>query len=136
LRLAPWPPLAVRLALGKGRLLFGARFRLVLGLPFLIGHAVDHLPRPILAELKTLLTRRLLVPISEAVAAKARHVHEIDVLHLMALAQMSDEAAECRCFQLGLEASVDLGHHRFSIAGRPRRRRMDCPASSPASPGY
>src|SRR5262245_36007154 len=117
---------AVRLNLCEGCLLLGARFLLILGLPLLIGHAVNHLAGAILAELKPLFARRLLVPIGEAVAAKPGHVHEVDVLHLMALAQVSDQAAERRRFQLGLEASVDLGHHRFSWQGRPRSQPTDC----------
>lgn len=125
----------VRLASCKGRLLFGACFFLVLGLPFLVRHTVDHLARTLLAQLKAFLAGGLLIPIGQAVAAKTRHVHEVDVLHLMALAQMSDQAAERRCFQLGLEASVDLGHHRFSIAGR-RRQQTNWPASPQPSPGY
>lgn len=131
--LPPARPSVVRLALGEGRLLLSARLLLVPGLPLLVRHAVDHLARTILAELETLLAGRLLIPIGKAIAAKAGHVHEVDVLHLMALAQMSDQAAERRCFQLGLETFVDLGHHRFSIQERPRRWQTDCQGAPQSS---
>ena len=130
----------VRLASCKGRLLFAACFFLVLGLPFLVGHAVDHLARTLLAQLKAFLAGCLLIPIGQAVAAKTRHVHQVDVLHLIAVTQMPNQTAECRCFQLGLEASVDFGHHRSSIQGRPRSYATDCreaPRSFPGSfPAY
>jgi len=132
----PPSPSAVRLALGEGRLLLSTRFLLVLGLPLLVRHAVDHLARTVLAELETLLAGRLLIPIGQAVAAKAGHVHEVDVLHLMVLAQMADQAPEGRCFQLGLETFVDLGHHRFSIQRRPRRWQTDCRGAPRSSWAY
>src|SRR5262249_30574498 len=50
----PQPSCAVRLGRGELRLLLGARLLLVLGLPFLVRHAVNDLARTILAQFQTL----------------------------------------------------------------------------------
>src|SRR6185369_6287392 len=85
----------------KRGLLLGARLLLVLGLPVLVGHAVDDLARALLGKLQALGVGRLLVPVGEAVAAEAGQIHQVDVLHLAAPAQMLHELAESRGLQFG-----------------------------------
>src|SRR5579863_3340547 len=86
---------------GEARLLLGARFLLVLRLPLLVRHAVDDLARLGIGKLETALAGRRAIPFREAVAAEPGEVHEVDVLHVGALAQMLHEAAEGRGFELG-----------------------------------
>ena len=50
--------------------------------PFGIGHAVDDLARRVLVHRDAARGRRLLVPAAQAVAAEAREVHQVDVLHV------------------------------------------------------
>src|SRR5437588_4874359 len=91
----------LRLRRGESGLLLGARFLLVLLAPFVIGHAVDDLARFGIAERDALLLGRGAVPFRQAVAAEAGEVHQIDVLHIGAFAQMRDQRAERRRFELG-----------------------------------
>src|SRR4051812_2215101 len=69
---------------------------LILRLPLLIRHAVDTLACLRIRHGDALLLRFLAIPAREAVAAEAGEIHEIDVLHIGALAQMLDQAAERR----------------------------------------
>src|SRR6476659_10117890 len=98
----------LRLRRGESGLLLGARFLLVLLAPFVIGHAVDDLARFGIAEPDALLLGCGAVPFRQAVAAEAGEVHQIDVLHIGALAQMRDERAERRRFKLGAGLVVHL----------------------------
>src|SRR6476646_3362367 len=98
----------LRLRRGESGLLLGARFLLVLFAPFVIGHAVDDLARLGIAERDALLLGRGAIPFRQAVAAEAGEVHQIDVLHIGALAQMRDEGAERRRFELGAGLVVHL----------------------------
>src|SRR5580700_4274210 len=86
---------------GESRLLLGARLLLVLLAPFVIGHAIDDLARLRVAQRDTLFLGRGAIPFRQAVAAEAGEVHQIDVLHIGALAQMLDQGAEGRGFELG-----------------------------------
>src|SRR5438105_2678423 len=98
----------LRLRRGESGLLLGARFLLVLLAPFVIGHAVDDLARIGIAERDALLLGRGAVPFRQAVAAEAGEVHQIDVLHIGALAQMRDERAERGGFEFGAGLVVHL----------------------------
>src|SRR6266851_9790530 len=91
----------LRLRSGEGGLLLGARFLLVLLAPFVIGHAVDDLARLGVAECDALFIGRGAVPFRQAVAAEAGEVHQVDVLYVGALAQMRDQRAVRRGFELG-----------------------------------
>src|SRR5216683_3290770 len=91
----------LRLRGGKGRLLLGARLLLVLLAPFGVRHAVVDLARLRIAELDALLVGRGAVPFGQAVAAEAGEVHQVDILHVGALAQMRHQRAERRGFELG-----------------------------------
>src|SRR5437762_13451407 len=82
----------------RGALLI-ARGSLMKFLPRLIRHAVDSRAAIIPAELHAALVGRLLEPIRQTVAAEARKVHEIDVLHVLSGAQMLDEPAKCSCLE-------------------------------------
>src|SRR3972149_6061327 len=82
--------MAVRLL--QGGLLGGRRLFLVLGAPLLVGHAVDHCAAFLLGHGQALGGGRLLHPVRQAVAAEAGEIHQVDVLHVGALAQVRDEA--------------------------------------------
>jgi hypothetical protein len=73
---------------GKGGLLLGARLFLVLFAPFVIGHAIDDLARLGVGQRDALLLGGGAIPFREAVAAEPGEVHQIDVLHIGAFAQM------------------------------------------------
>src|SRR3954452_24449604 len=88
-------------------LLRGRGFLLVLRLPLLIGHAVDLLTALVLSERNTLVVGGFLHPVAEAIAAQAREIHQVDVLHLGARTQMLDEAAEHRGVEFGLGFFVE-----------------------------
>src|SRR4051812_12064943 len=103
-------------------LLRGRSFLLVLRLPLLVGHAVDLLAALVFGERDALRVCCFLHPVTEAIAAEAREIHQIDVLHLAARTQMLDEAAEHRSLELGLGfwveshgdfpalPAIDMGH--------------------------
>src|SRR5262249_35803097 len=67
--------------------------------PALVGHAIDRLAALVLCHGRALFVGRLLEPVREAVAAKAREVHQVDVLHIGALAQVRDKAPESGGFE-------------------------------------
>src|SRR5579863_9663933 len=98
----------LRLRGGEGRLLFGCRLLLVLLAPRVIGHAVDDLAGFGIAERDALFVGRGAVPFRQAVAAEAGEVHQIDVLDVGAFAQMRDQRAERRRFELGTGLVVHL----------------------------
>src|SRR5581483_12521155 len=54
-----------------------------------------------LVHLEALGLGGFLVPVAEAVAAEASKVHQVEVLHVGALAQMLDQPAEGGGFELG-----------------------------------
>lgn len=87
------------LALGELRLLLGRRRFLVLGLPVLIGHAVNDLPGLGIIQRNALPLCRFTVPARKAVAAESGKVHQIDILHIRPRAQMRDKSAESGCLQ-------------------------------------
>ena len=90
-------------------LLLGRRLFLILGLPFLVGHAVDDLPRFRVGQPDALRLGFLAIPAAEAIPAKAGEVHQVDVLHVGSLAQMLNQAAECGGFQFGGGGGVGFG---------------------------
>src|SRR4051794_27416308 len=100
---------SVLVALFQRGLLRGRSLFLVLHLPLLIRHAVDDLAALVLAQRETLGVGGFLHPVAEAIAAEARKVHQIDVLHVGARTQMLDQTAEHRGFELGLGLGVN-GH--------------------------
>src|SRR6185437_15798796 len=57
----------------------------------------------------------LLVPVREAVAAEAGKVHEVDVLHVGAVAEVLHQPPESRGFELRRQVLVELGHRLISI---------------------
>src|ERR1044072_2917235 len=85
----------------EGLLLVARSFLLVLGLPLVVGHAVDDLARLGIGDLDALLARLLAVPARQAVAAEAGEAHQVDVLNVGALLQMRDQAAEGGGFEFG-----------------------------------
>src|SRR6478672_7798012 len=76
------------------RELLGTGLALKSRLPGLIRHAVDGLAAFVLAHPGAPRVGLLLEPVGQAVAAEARKIHEIDVLHIGARAQMFDQAPE------------------------------------------
>src|SRR5260370_34629082 len=109
MRVRQWACVSVlRLGRGEGGLLLGARLLLVLLAPLVIGHAVDDLARLGVAERDAAFLGRGAVPFRQAVAAETGRVHQIDVLHVGALAQMRDQRAVRRGFELGAGLVVHL----------------------------
>src|SRR5689334_21773777 len=88
----PASPVLVRLV--ESLLLVARSLLLVLGLPFVVRHAVDDLTRLGIWDLDALLARLLAVPARQAVAAEAGQIHQVDVLYVGALLQMRDQPAE------------------------------------------
>src|SRR4029453_2273500 len=82
-------------------LLLAARFLLVLRLPLLVRHAIDDLARLRVGERHALLLGGGAVPFRQAVAAEAGEIHQVDVLHVGAFAQVLDQAPERGGLQLG-----------------------------------
>src|SRR5579864_1597450 len=101
----------LRLRGREGGLLLGRRLLLVLRAPFVVGHAIDDLARLRVGQRDALLLGRLAVPTRKAVAAEAGEVHQVDVLHIGALAQMCDERAERRGFEFGAGLVVHAHLH-------------------------
>src|SRR5262245_54185386 len=66
---------------------------LELCLPSLIGHAVDDLSRLFFIERQALSGGSLLIPVREAVTAESGKLHQVNILHVTALAQMFNEPA-------------------------------------------
>src|SRR5262245_12836067 len=78
----------------EGLLLLRAGLFLMLRLPFVIGHAVDDLPRFGIGQFHAALLGRFAIPARQAVAAEAGEIHQVEILHVGALPQMLHEAAE------------------------------------------
>src|SRR5579872_6974039 len=139
LRLVPPRPSGSVLVLGReGRLLIRARLLLVLLAPFVVGHAVDDLARLRIGERDALFFGRLAIPARQTVAAEAGEVHQVDVLHVGALAQMRDQGAERRRFELGAGLVVDRFVHRDLLRLDPyvasREARLNGPPDARAGP--
>ncbi len=65
---------------------------LMLCFPFRRGHAVDQRPRFVFCELPVGFHH----PVGQAIAAEAGEAHQINILRIMPVLQMGDEAAKCR----------------------------------------
>src|SRR6516225_1373595 len=98
---------------GEGGLLLGARLFLIFRPPFVIGHAINDLARLRVRERDAALLSLLAIPPRQAIAAKAREVHQVDVLNIGPLAQMRDEPPECRSLELG--AGVVVHRHLLLV---------------------
>ena len=101
----------VVLCIGGGLLRRG--LGLVLGLPLAVWHAVDNLPCAFLIELQALFVRGVLVPVRQAVAAKATEVHQIDVLNVRAFPEVGHQSPECGGFQFCLGLCIKIVGHCF-----------------------
>src|SRR4029077_9232667 len=97
------------MALFTRRLLRGRGFLLVLRLPLLVRHAVDRRAARLLGKRHALFVGGVLPPVRQAVAAEAREIHQVDVLHVGARAQVLDQAAEHGGLELGLGFVVHNG---------------------------
>src|SRR5689334_11135397 len=82
-------------------LLCRRRFLLVLRLPLIVRHAVDDLARLRIRHSDAALLGCLAIPLREAIAAEAREIHEVEILHVGARAQMLDQLAKSGGFELG-----------------------------------
>src|SRR4051794_37614741 len=98
----------LRLRSRKRRLLFRRRFLLMLFAPFVVRHAVDNLARLGVRQSDPTFLGRRAIPFRQTVAAEPGEVHQVDVLHIGALAQMRDKRAKCRGLQLGAGPGVNL----------------------------
>src|SRR5262245_9636987 len=92
-----------------GLLLLARRFLLVLGLPFVVRHAVDDLARLGIGYLDAPRARLLAVPARQAVAAETGQIHQVDILHVGALLQMLDQPAKGGGFEFGAGLVVHDG---------------------------
>src|SRR6185437_1594370 len=79
---------------------------LVLCFPLFIRHAINHLARRRIGDRQAALLCRLAIPAREAIAAEAGEVHQVEVLHVGAFAQMLHQAAESRRLKLGLRLLI------------------------------
>src|SRR3954462_9552375 len=102
----------LRLGCRERRLLFRRRLFLMLLAPLVVWHAIDDFARLGIGQRDPALLGRRAVPFRQTVAAEPGEVHQVDILHVGALAQMRDERAECRGLQLGTGPVVDrIGSH-------------------------
>src|SRR5580698_5516770 len=92
------------------RLLRRRRVVLVFGAPFVKRHAVDDLAALVLGHRQALGVGRVLHPVGQAVAAETGQIHQVDVLHVGAAAEVLDQAA----IDGGLEfrAGFFIGSHK------------------------
>src|SRR6185312_8015753 len=88
----------------------------MLCLPFLVRHAVNDLAAFVLAHAEAFGVGCVLHPVRQAIAAEARQIHHIDVLHVGARAQMLDQAPEHGRFKLGARLVV---HRRRPLGPCP-----------------
>ena len=102
--------------LGTGRALMGR-------LPGLVGHAVDGLAALVLAHPSALGVRLFLEPVGQAVAAKAREIHQVNVLDIAAGTQMLDKTPEHGGFKFCSGFVVD-GHGRDLAVAESLSRRI------------
>src|SRR5690349_14949298 len=110
-----------------GLVLVARSFLLVLGLPLVVGHPIDDLARGRIGDLDALLARLLAVPARQAVAAEAGEIHQIDVLHVRALLQVRDQAAEGG----GLEFGLGLVVHGFLLRAKIWAQRNAAATAAP-----
>src|SRR4051812_20695813 len=88
------PPVARNARFHPGDLL-PRRLGLAL-LPLGIVHAVDRPARLVAAERLPRFRGGLCEPVGEAVAAEAGHAHQVDILRILAMAEVRDQPAERR----------------------------------------
>jgi hypothetical protein len=62
-------------------------------------------------DVDALLARGFVVPLGQAIAAEARENHELDVLHIPPLVEMSDQAAQ----DSGVESVSGGGIHGYLL---------------------
>ena len=72
----------------EGFFLLGGRLFLVEPLPLAEIHAIDLGAGIVFGEFNALLAGGILIPIRQTIAAEARQNHQIDILHIAALAQV------------------------------------------------
>src|ERR1700716_3475275 len=87
-------------------------------LPGLVGHAVDGLAALVLAHGGALGVGFLFQPVRQAVAAEARQIHQIDVLDVVAGAQMLDEAPEHRGLEFRSGFVVNRHGRTLVVSGK------------------
>src|SRR5687768_843261 len=64
------------------------------GFPLRVRHAVNQLARALVGELRAALESLGAVPLRQAIAAKASEIHQIDILHVAALAKVPNQFAK------------------------------------------
>src|SRR5690606_2089854 len=92
------------------RELLRCRGGLIARLPFVIRHAVDALLGRAEIDIDALLLRRLDVPLAEAISAKAREDHQVDVLHVLSLVEMLQQASKHGRVELELGPFIHNSH--------------------------
>lgn len=110
--------MAMRLRLCERGLLLRRGFFLIFRLPLLVRHAVDRLACFILGHRDPAGGGLLLIPVGQTVAAEPGEVHEIDVLNVGALTEMSHQLAERCCFEFDACVFVVGGHDDLLLLWR------------------
>ncbi len=81
----------------KGLDLLVTGFFLVFLFPVGVRHAINHFQSAIVVQFSIELVAGRQHPFAQAVAAKARQVHDVDILCIGSVLQMGDQAAKSLC---------------------------------------
>src|SRR5471032_3078369 len=109
----------------EGLFLVARGLFVVLGVPFVVGHAVDDLAGLGIGDFDPLFAGFLAIPARQAVAAETGQIHQVDVLNVGALLQVRHQPAKGGGFELGAGLVVHgalLGVLYGLRPARPQRR--------------
>src|SRR5450432_3234694 len=95
------------------------RFPLMLRLPLRKRFAVDVLAGLVPGHVDAVLRRGLAIPVGKAVAAEPREDHQVEVLHVAALVEMLQQAAECGGFEFGGSVGHNVRSCKRAASGWP-----------------
>jgi len=84
-------------------------------LPGLVGHAIDNLATLVPAHLHPPCVGGFLEPVGQAVAAETREIHQLDILHIVARAEMFDQAPEGGGFEFRSGSVIDRHGRSLSV---------------------
>jgi hypothetical protein len=102
----------------ESRLLGCTGAALMLFFPDFVRHAIDLLAGLRPWKINTLFTGGIFEPVCQTIAAESGQIHEIDILHIAALAQMANEPSEHCGFKFNLRFIVN-GHFDNSSLRAP-----------------
>ena len=93
------------------RHLLGGRLALIAAFPVIGAHAMDHLTRCRLVERGA----SGYDPVSKAISAKSGKAHEVDILRIMAMAQVADQPAKGGSGMCIVQFIERIWHHLLCI---------------------